>query len=292
MSAAMLPMRDGFRFTPRGLCGSASRSAIEWMGSSHVTRSQCPSSTAWSGLLGRVLDPGIGEALDDPAVQRGVGRLVDHRADVQALEVDGVDRTGARERPAEVVVPGVRGVELESERRVRASRSFSGSIVAGSPSRSETTNVTGRHARPTACSRGSARLAQGQVEGRALEGPATVVPVAGISIPSGKRSKEPTRSEKPSSVQSPARSRIGPAAWKASCSSAEYVTSSPTPSVPPPRSRIRVDTRSKPLDTFRRRASRWYPSIRAAGRRGLAGASRPGAYAVLRNTRMPLKPPS
>ena len=69
----MLPIRDGLRLTPRGRCSSASRSAIEWIGSSHVTRSQCGVEHRLGlGRQRRVLDPRVREALDDAPVERGV----------------------------------------------------------------------------------------------------------------------------------------------------------------------------------------------------------------------------
>ena len=54
------------------------------------------------GLLGErgILDPGVRERLGDAPVEHRVGRLVDDRAGVAALEVDRVDRAGALEQSA------------------------------------------------------------------------------------------------------------------------------------------------------------------------------------------------
>src|SRR5947199_311810 len=48
-----------------------------------------------------------------------VGGVVDDRADVEALEVDRVDRPGGDEPGDQLVGPRRRRVELEAERRVR-----------------------------------------------------------------------------------------------------------------------------------------------------------------------------
>ena len=101
-----LPKRDGFTFTIRGGNGSASMSAIEWIGASQVKRSLCGSSTG-RGLVGeaRVLEPGVGERLRHAPVEVGVGRLVHDRALVEALEVDRVDRAGLDQLGDQLVGP-------------------------------------------------------------------------------------------------------------------------------------------------------------------------------------------
>jgi len=53
----------------------------------------------------RVLDPRVREEVDDALVEDRIGRLVDDRAPVEALEVDGVDRAGLGERGEELLVP-------------------------------------------------------------------------------------------------------------------------------------------------------------------------------------------
>jgi hypothetical protein len=68
-----------------------------------------------------VLDPGVGQRLRDSAIQVGVGGVVDDRADVVALEVDGVHGARAHELRDELVRPLGSGVELEPEIRVEAS---------------------------------------------------------------------------------------------------------------------------------------------------------------------------
>ena len=61
------PNREGFTFTIRGGYGSASMSAIEWIGASQVKRSRCGSSTA-SRLVVQpgVLDPCVRKRLRPP----------------------------------------------------------------------------------------------------------------------------------------------------------------------------------------------------------------------------------
>jgi hypothetical protein len=46
------------------------------------------------GCQGRILEPRVGEAGDDPLVELGIRNRVDARPVVLALEVDGVDRPG------------------------------------------------------------------------------------------------------------------------------------------------------------------------------------------------------
>ena len=53
----------------------------------------------------RVLDPRVGERLDDAPVEHRVGGLVDDRADVHALEVDAVDGAGLDELGDQLLVP-------------------------------------------------------------------------------------------------------------------------------------------------------------------------------------------
>src|SRR5260221_14754249 len=64
---------------------------------------------------GRVLQPGMSEALDDAAVELGVGRRIDDRAAVVTLEVDRVDTAEPDELCDELVGPACRRVQLEAE---------------------------------------------------------------------------------------------------------------------------------------------------------------------------------
>ena len=76
-------------------------SAIEWIGASQVKRSRCAGEYRFGlGRQLRILDPGLCECLDDAAVERRVGGVVDDRAGVQALEVDRVDGARARRSSA------------------------------------------------------------------------------------------------------------------------------------------------------------------------------------------------
>src|SRR5262249_42731108 len=82
--------------------------------------------------------------------------------------------------------------------------------------------------------------------------------------PPGKRSSDPSKSEKESSECEPPRSCTGPADWSRACSSPAYVTSSPTPSRPDPKSLTTVVLRTNPLETARSRPSRAWASTSTA----------------------------
>ena len=119
-SSCQLPIRDGLTLMVSGRTASASMSAMLWIGASQVIR-------RWYGLQGGgrlghaevgVLEPGLGQRLGDAPVELRIGRRVDRRAGVGALEVDGVDRAGVAQRLEERVVPGGRGVQLEAQERV------------------------------------------------------------------------------------------------------------------------------------------------------------------------------
>jgi len=129
------------------------------------------------GRQSRVLDPRLRELLQHPGVQRGVGRVVDHRPAVLPLEVDGVDAL----EPAELVVDLVRPVgpcvELEAQRGVEAEEGaepFRRGWVAEPSGRDERDGL-----RLTAhrTAERDARLAQREIERGALERPAAVVDV-------------------------------------------------------------------------------------------------------------------
>src|SRR5579875_471401 len=65
-----------------------------------------------------ILDPGVREGFGDAPVEQRVGWLVDDRARVVALEVDGVDGARRDELGDEPLVPRARGVELEAQRGI------------------------------------------------------------------------------------------------------------------------------------------------------------------------------
>ena len=116
------------------------------------------------GLLGqlRVLDPGVGEGLDDAAVEDGVGGLVDDRADVEALEVDRVDRAGGHEPGDELGRPLGGRVELEAQRRVAlqalASRGRASAARPGAARRRSAPGAArGRARRAATCPPGAGR---------------------------------------------------------------------------------------------------------------------------------------
>ena len=109
------PIRDGLRLTIRGGNGSASMSSIEWIGASQVIRSRWrPGSPSISGVTtsGSSIQAS-GNAVDHAAVQHRVGRLVDDRSLVEALEVDAVDRAGGDERRDQLVVQELVGSSLK-----------------------------------------------------------------------------------------------------------------------------------------------------------------------------------
>ncbi len=107
----MLTMRGGY--------GSASMSAIEWIGASQVMRSRwSASSSSVSGVSFGSSIQASGKAVDDALVEHRVGRLVDDRARVEALEVDRVDRARRHQLGDQLLVPRARRVELEAQPRV------------------------------------------------------------------------------------------------------------------------------------------------------------------------------
>ena len=202
------------------------------------------------GLLGqvRVLDPRRRKALRDHAVEPWVARLVDDRALVGALEVDGVDRTGRAELADERLVPFARRVELEAEGRV-ALQQERHRVGGGRPLDPQGDDEVDR---PRLAADGlaqrEARLPEREVERRALVGPAPVVGEGGHPGALGEERQALEELEKLSSVWLPASGSVGPSAWSAFWSSLEYVTSSPTPSWPPPSRWITVVRRVKSCD--------------------------------------------
>ena len=112
------------------------------------------------GLVGDVgvLEPGLGEGLDQLRVELGVGLDVDRGAFVEALEVERVDGAGLDQRGDQLVVPVVGRVELEAQGRVDGEageqRLDRGALLAAQPaSRIELTKLTGRGSRPSAAAR-------------------------------------------------------------------------------------------------------------------------------------------
>ena len=126
------------------------------------------------GLLGqrRVLDERLREALRHQAVEPRVGRLVDDRAAVLALQVDRLDRPELRELGYERVVPRAARVELE----LQAGVVLEPPADAGARRRVAEVHRHDEADRPHLALDGigerSARLPERQVERGALEGPA------------------------------------------------------------------------------------------------------------------------
>ena len=94
--------------------GNASMSATEWIGASQVMRSRCGSRTASVSASQRgILDPRLREAFRDQAVEHRVRRVVDDRALVLALEVEGVHPAHGRQLGDELGRPLRDRIELE-----------------------------------------------------------------------------------------------------------------------------------------------------------------------------------
>ena len=97
-----------------GCHGRASMSATEWIGASQVTRSR-DGSRIGLGLVVDVgvLEPGVGEGLDQLRVELRVGVDVDRRALVLALQVERVDGAGLDELRDQLVVQSLVGSSLK-----------------------------------------------------------------------------------------------------------------------------------------------------------------------------------
>ena len=155
-------------------------SAIEWIGASQVSRSRTGSRIGRvSSVDVGVLDPGLGERLDQLRVELGVGLDVDHGALVEALQVERVDGAGLDQLGDQLVAPVVGRVELEAQAGVavelapqRLDRGGLAHPARREPHRGDELD----RPRLAAERRGKAlaRLAQRQVERRRLEGPAAV----------------------------------------------------------------------------------------------------------------------
>ena len=152
-------------------------SSTEWMIASQVIRSCSPAriSSVSEFSFGSSIQA-LGEGLDDRAVEARVGRLVDHRALVGALEVDRVDRAGGGDRRDQLVVPTAGGIELEAQARVAVESPgdrLDRRLLLGQAQRDDE-----RHRLRLAVQhlgQRAAGLVQGEVEGRRLVGPAAVV---------------------------------------------------------------------------------------------------------------------
>src|SRR5919106_4806214 len=122
-----------------------------------------------------ILDPRLGEPLRDQPVEPGIGRLVDWRPPVRALEVEHVHRTRAHELLHLVVAPGARRVELEPQRGVELEPAWD----RDGPGRGDEAyrpRLAGER-----LGKRPAGLPEGEVEHRALPGPAPVAAVDGLT---------------------------------------------------------------------------------------------------------------
>ena len=146
------------------------------MGASQVTRSRCGSRIrSVSCVQIRILDPRVRERLGDEAVEERVAGLVDGRALVGALQVDRVDGTRLRERLDQLRVPLARRVELEAQLRVALEQARDRVERRRVLDPQGDDEVDGLRLAPHGLSQRRARLAQGEVERRALVRPAAVV---------------------------------------------------------------------------------------------------------------------
>ena len=188
-------------------------SATEWIGASQVKRSRWGAQDGFGlGRQLRILDPGVGERLDDAAVERRVGRVVDDRALVLALEIDRVDRAQRDELRDQLLVPGRRGVELEAQAR-RDPQALAQRLERRRLAQAQRGDEAHRLAlAPERRVQRRAGLAQREVERGRVERPVAVQARLRRSVGSGKRSSERRCSAKDASVQSPAqrpRARAG-----------------------------------------------------------------------------------
>ena len=164
------------------------------------------------GGEGGILEPGVGEAVDDALVERRVGHRVDRRPAVLALEVDRVDGAGRGELLDQLVRPVGRRVELEAKARVvpePGAQALRRRRLAEAHRDDERQRP---RLRPTASPSDEARLAEREVERGALERPAAVVEVrvlVGLVVEERQRREVLARTS--SSVHSPAAAARGPA---------------------------------------------------------------------------------
>jgi hypothetical protein len=170
-SSFQVPIRDGLTLIVRGWNGSASMSATPWIGAQRLVGGR-------ERQVG-ILQPGLRERLGDPAVELGVGRDVDGRALVGALEVDRRDGAGGGELRQQPVVPGRRRVELEARAGIRreAPRHGLGARRLTEPQRDD--EVDRPRLAPEQVGERAAGLAQREVGGGRLERPAAVLDEGG-----------------------------------------------------------------------------------------------------------------
>ena len=123
----------------------------------------------------RVLDPGVGERLDHAPVEHRVGRLVDDRARVVALEVDRVNGARRDQLGDQLLVPRARRVELEAQAgvRIQAPAQRLHASAARPAAARRRSAPAGARAPSAACSV-VAGLAQREVERGGLIGPRPV----------------------------------------------------------------------------------------------------------------------
>ena len=177
-SRSIEPNLDGLTLTVRGGQRSASMSATEWIdrvpGDAIGVRLE--QRLRLGGECG-ILDPGVGEGLDHPPVEVGVGWVVDHGAGVLPLEVDRVDACERLELVEDLVRPVRPGVELEPQAGIegeeRAEPRGRGRVAE--PARGHEGH--GPRLPPDGLAERSSGLAEGEVERGALERPAPVVDV-------------------------------------------------------------------------------------------------------------------
>src|SRR5512137_4239 len=166
-SARNDPKRDGLMLRKRGSVLRPARSATtstsphEWIGASKLKRSSSPSNAARAG------PSSVGERTCDRRVLEGVRCVVDGRALVERLEVEGADAARGGDARHGVRVPLGRRVELELELGV--DRQPRGDVEARRDDEAygAVLEAERRAQRP-------ARLTKGQIECGALEGPAAV----------------------------------------------------------------------------------------------------------------------
>ena len=189
---------------------------------------------------GGILDQCIREALDEEPVQPRVGRLVDHRAFVLALEVEDVDAAELDQLGDELLRPAAPRVELEraaldSARASRAPAPCSADRRGPSRRRSSPARARDRPRRRAACPP-AAEPGRARRTRRPSDGSRGRPPDPARAV---KSSSPSSSAENESIVCDPDSSRPSGGGW----SSAAYVTSSPTPSSPRPRRRTTVVTR-------------------------------------------------
>ncbi len=191
-------------FSVRGLNGSASMSATEWIGASHVIRSW------WAARIGSVSSVSLGSSIHASgnastmrsysAGSAGLSTIVPSYWPFKSTESTAPSATSA-----EISRSSHEGVGSSLKRSPGAisRRRMTGSSEGGSPRRSEATNVTGRGSRASAAC--SVVPAWRSARSSAAESNAQLrySRNSGRAVGCGNRSSERTRSAKLSSVKSP-----------------------------------------------------------------------------------------